>query len=68
MKDGADIVVGGKSLLSAIEKIEERLGILKPNPELEDRWDALKDLRKRYMEMEKDLLEKEKVMKILKEK
>ncbi len=67
MKEGADIKVGGKSLCEAIEKIEERLGILKPNPELEERWDKLKELRKQYMELEKDLLEKEKIMKILKE-
>ena len=67
MKEGADIVVGGKSLTKAIEKIEERLGILHPNLALEERWDKLKDLRKQYMEMEKDILEKEKIMKILKE-
>lgn len=68
MKDGADIKVGGRSLVESIEKIEARLGILKPNPELEERWEALKDLRKQYIDMEKDLLEKEKIMKILKEK
>jgi hypothetical protein len=67
MKEGADITVGGKSLIKAIEQIEERLGILHPNPELEDRWEQLKELRKQYIEMEKDLLEKEKIMKILKE-
>ena len=67
MKDGADIKIGGKSLTEAIEKIEERLGILKPNPELENRWEQLKELRKQYIELEKDLLEKEKLMKILKE-
>ena len=67
IKDGGDIRVGGKSLTEAIEKIEERLGILKPNPELEERWENLKELRKQYIELEKDLLEKEKIMKILKE-
>ncbi len=67
MKEGADIKVGGKSLMEAIEKIEERLGILKPNTDLEDRWEQLKDLRRQYMELEKGLLEKEKIMKILKE-
>ena len=67
MKEGADIVVGGKSLTKAIEQIEERLCILHPNPALEERWDKLKELRQQYMEMEKDILEKEKIMKILKE-
>lgn len=67
MKSGSDIKIGGKSLTEAIEKIEERLGILKPNPELEDRWEQLKELRRQYIELERDLLEKEKIMKILKE-
>jgi hypothetical protein len=67
MKEGADIVVGGKSLTKAIEQIEERLGILHLNPALEERWDKLKELRQQYIEMEKDLLEKDKIMKILKE-
>ena len=67
MKEGADIVVGGKSLTQAIEKIEERLAILKPNTELESRWEQLKELRNQYVELERDLLEKEKIMKILKE-
>jgi hypothetical protein len=67
MAEGTDITVGGKSLTKAIEKIEERLGILHPNLALEDRWEQLKELRKQYIEMEKDLLEKEKIMKILKE-
>ena len=67
MKEGADIKIGSKSLTEAIEKIEERLGILNPNPALEDRWEKLKELRNQYIELEKDLLEKEKIMKILKE-
>jgi hypothetical protein len=66
MAEGTDITVGGKSLTKAIEQIEERLGILHPNPKLEERWDKLKELRQQYIEMEKDLLEKEKIMKILK--
>lgn len=68
MKEDADIKFGGKSLTETIAKIEERLGILHPNPELESRWESLKDLRRQYEELEKDLLEKEKIMKILKEK
>ncbi len=67
IKEGGDISIGGKSLSEAINKIEERLGILNPNPALEERWDKLKELRQQYIEMEKDLLEKEKLMKILKE-
>lgn len=68
VKDGGDIKIGNKSLSEAIEKIEERLGILRPNDELEERWEKLKDLRKQYMELEKDILEKERIMNILKDK
>jgi hypothetical protein len=68
MQPGTDIKIGGRGLMDAIDKIEERLGILHPNPELEDRWDELKELRRKYNELEKDLLEKEKMWKILKEK
>ena len=67
MKKGADIKIGGKSLSEAIDKIEQRLAILTPNPELESRWKQLQELREQYVEMERDLLEKEKLMKILKE-
>ena len=68
MQPGTDIKIGGRGLMDAIDKIEERLGILHPNPELEDRWDELKELRRKYNQLEKDLLEKEKMWKILKEK
>ena len=63
-----DIKVNGKSLTAAIEKIEERLAILHPNSELEDKWEQLRDLRRQYEELEKDLLEKEKMWKILNKK
>lgn len=66
LESGTDITVGGKSLMNAIEKIEERLAVLHPNPELEDRWDQLKTLRQQYMDLEKELLEKEKMWHILK--
>jgi hypothetical protein len=66
MKPGSDIKVGDKSLLEAISAIEERLAILKPNPALEDRWDQLKELRQKYIDLEKELLEKEKMWEILK--
>jgi len=67
MAAGTDIKVDGKSLKEFMNNMEERLAILHPNPALEDRWEQLKELRRQYVEMEKDLLEKEKIMKILKE-
>jgi len=61
-----EVTIKGKSLTTTLDKIEERLAILHPNPELEDRWDELKELGKRYKELEQELLEKEKVWNILK--
>lgn len=68
MKEGADLKIGGVSLLDTIKNIEDRLAILHPNIELEGKWEQLKDLRRQYEALEKDILEKEKLMKILKEK
>jgi hypothetical protein len=61
-----NVTLKGKSLIEMFEKIEERLAILHTNPKLEDRWDELKELGKRYKELEQELLEKEKVWNILK--
>jgi len=61
-----EVSIKGKSLSDMFEKIEERLAILHPNPELEDKWDELKELGKRYKELEQEIIEKEKVWSILK--
>ena len=61
-----EVTIKGKNLTEMLEKIDERLAILHPNPELEDRWDELKELGKRYKELEQELIEKEKVWAILK--
>lgn len=61
-----DIKLKGKSLSDVLDNIEKRLAILHPNPELEERWDELKALGERYKELEKEILEKEKMWDILK--
>ena len=61
-----EVTIKGKKLTEMFAKIEERLAILHPNPELEDRWDELKELGKRYKELEQEIIEKEKVWAILK--
>jgi hypothetical protein len=61
-----EIKLKGKSLNDTLSKIEERLAILHPNEKLEEKWVKLKELRKQYMELETDILEKEKIMEILK--
>jgi hypothetical protein len=61
-----EVTIKGKSLTKMIEKIEERLAILHPNEKLEEKWDELKELGKRYKELEAEIIEKEKVWAILK--
>jgi hypothetical protein len=61
-----EVTIKGKNLTEMLEKIDERLAILHPNPELEDRWDELKELSKRYKELEQEIIEKERVWAILK--
>jgi hypothetical protein len=61
-----EVTIKGKSLTDMLDKIEERLAILHPNPKLEDKWDELKKLGKRYKELEAEIIEKEKIWAILK--
>jgi len=63
----ADIEVNGRSLMNAIDALEQRLNILVPNPELEKEWDELKQLGDRYRELEKQCKEKGEMWKKLKQ-
>jgi hypothetical protein len=67
LQESCDIKIGDRSLKDFMDSVEQRLGILRPNPDLEEKWDQLKELRNKYKELEKDILEKEKIMKILKD-
>jgi hypothetical protein len=53
----ADIEVNGESLMTMLRRMEERLNILTPNPELEAEWDQLRELGEQYRELEKKLQE-----------
>ena len=64
--DGADLTINGKGLKAWMEKVEERLNILTPNPELEQEWDDLRRLGDRYRKLEKKCKEKAEVWKKLK--
>ena len=64
--DKADIDINGKSLKNWMEKVEERLNILTPNPELEKEWDELRRLGERYRKLEKKCKEKAEVWNKLK--
>lgn len=65
--ENADIIVNGKSLMSMLERIEERLNLLKPNTDLEAEWDELKELGDRYRELEQRCKEKAEIWKKLKD-
>jgi len=68
MPKEADLKIGDRSLKEFMEKVEEHLAILRPSPEIEERWEVLKKLRTDYEDLLKDILEKEKIMDILKKK
>ena len=61
-----DIKVKGKSIVDSLERIEERLAILRPNEELEEKWENLRGLRQAYMELEAEIKEKELIWATLK--
>lgn len=61
-----DVTIKGKSINDSLERIEDRLAILRPNEELEEKWENLRGLRKMYMELEAEIIEKEKIWGILK--
>ena len=48
------------------ESVESRLALLKPNPDLESEWSELAELRRRYVELEKDIIAKQQLFDILK--
>ncbi len=48
-----------------LDTIEEKLGILLPNNDLESRWTKLRELRKQYKELEKECWEQEEIIRIL---
>ena len=61
-----DIFIDGQGLSERLGKIEKRLDILVVNPALEQKYEQLKKLGEEYRQLEKELLEKDKVLDILK--
>ena len=73
-----NITIGGQTIteskLKALdglqdwqEEVNKKLAILQPNPALEEQWSELRELRERYVKLEKELIEKNKVWDILKD-
>lgn len=61
-----DIKIKGVSLDERLTAIEERLGILRPNNDLEGKWEKLKKLGEEYRKLEKEILEGENIWDMLK--
>lgn len=61
-----ELIIKGVSLTERLDKIEERLAILRPNEQLEEKWDALRELGEQYRNLEKEIIEKQKIWEILK--
>ena len=55
--ENADIKINDISLVDTLKTIQDRLNILRPNPELETEWDQLRELGEQYRELEKKLQE-----------
>ena len=55
--ENADIKINGISLVDTLKTIQDRLNILRPNPELETEWDQLRELGEQYRELEKKVKE-----------
>jgi hypothetical protein len=62
----SDISIKGVKLMETLEKIEQRLNILRVDTELEARWNELKELGERYRALEAECLDKEYIIEILK--
>jgi hypothetical protein len=62
-----DILIGNVSLSDRLSKIESILGIMRPNPELEQQFDELKELGQRYKELEQELNDRLRTFNILRD-
>ena len=61
-----EVTIKGVKLDDRLTAIEERLGILRPNNDLEGKWEKLKALGEEYRRMEKEILEGEDIWATLK--
>lgn len=61
-----EVTIRGVKLDERLNDIEERLGILRPNNDLEGKWEKLKALGEEYRRLEKEILEGEDIWATLK--
>jgi hypothetical protein len=60
-----NLKVNGVDLGEMLSKIQDQLAIYQPAPELEEKWEQLRDLARQYKELVADIKEKEKIWEIL---
>ena len=61
----ADLKINGVSLTETLRSIQDSLNILRPNKELEEKWDQLKELGQQYRQLESEFKEKQKAWETL---
>lgn len=61
-----EVKIRGVKLDERLNTIEERLGILRPNNDLEGKWEKLKALGEEYRKLEQEILEGEDIWATLK--
>jgi hypothetical protein len=61
-----EVTIRGVKLDDRLTAIEERLGILRPNNDLEGKWEKLKALGEEYRKLEQEILAGENIWDILK--
>lgn len=66
LKVTGDIDVCGGSLGERIDRIEARLAILRVRPDLEERWQQLRELGDQYRQLETELIERDWIFEQLK--
>jgi hypothetical protein len=57
--------VKGVDIGEMLSKIQDQLAIYQPAPELEEKWEELRELARKYKELVADIKEKEKIWSIL---
>jgi hypothetical protein len=62
----SDITIKGVKLMETLQKIEQRLNILRVDAKLESRWAELQELGERYRALEAECIDKELIIDILK--
>lgn len=60
-----NLKVNGVNLSEMLSKMQDQLAIYQPAPELEEKWEQLRDLARQYKELVADIKEKEKIWSIL---